>query len=139
MHGATRTVLCLLGPALGLACLGASTAWSAGLDCTARWLSTTELTVCEDPQLARMDEELERRIDGLAQRLNLGQYLGLRHWQAARAKQRNACARDRECIGASFKAQGRFLDRLQRCVSTSLARRSCLRDLVAGDREAQRK
>ena len=122
-----------MGLLLGLAGLGAPlgapAAW--GLDCDGRWLSRAEILMCADPQLGRMEEQLSRRIKGNAARLSFGQYLGLRHWQAAQAKQRNACGADRECIAASLRAQARFLDRLQRCASTSLARRACLHNLLA--------
>jgi uncharacterized protein len=118
-----------IGLLLGLTGLGTSAAW--GLDCDGRWLSRAEVTICADPQLGRMEEQLSRRIKGNAPRLSFGQYLGLRHWQAAQARQRNSCGADRECIAASLRAQARFLDRLQRCASTSLARRACLHNLLA--------
>jgi uncharacterized protein len=118
-----------LGLLLGLAGLGAPAAW--GLDCDGRWLSRNEIIICADPQLWRMEEQVSRKIKGNAARLTFGQYLGLRHWQASQARQRNTCGADRECIAAGLRAQGRFLDRLQRCASTSLARRACLRNLLA--------
>jgi uncharacterized protein len=134
MRRARRTVLSLLGLALA-----APAASAASLDCNSRWLDRTELAICDDPHLSRMEEQLSRRLDGFAQRLNFGQYLGLRHWQAVWARQRSACAAERDCIAASYRAQGRFLDRFQKCVSASLARRACLRDLLAGDKETMQR
>jgi len=124
---------------LGLVLLGARAASAGGLDCTSRWLDRTEFAICEDPQLARMEEQLARRLDSFAPRLNFGQYLGLRHWHAVWARQRSACIAERDCIAASLRAQGRFLDKFQKCIGASLARRACLRDLVASDRETMRR
>lgn len=124
---------------LGLAVLGAPAAFGASFDCNARWLSRAELTICNDPQLLRLEEQMARRLDSFAPRLNLGQYLGLRHWHATLRKQRNECATDGDCITASFRAQTRFLDRFQRCLSASLSRRACLRDMLAGERESMRR
>jgi uncharacterized protein len=135
MRAARRTVLTLLG----LAVLGATAAAAGGLDCSSRWLDRTELAVCDDPQLMRLDGQLARRLSSFATRLNFGQYLGLRHWHTLWAHQRSACGVNRDCIAASYRAQGRFLDRFQRCVSTSFARRACLRDLLAGGRETMRR
>src|SRR5262245_41581035 len=95
---------------IGLAVLGASPAWT--LECSGRWLSRTDRVICADQQLLRMEEQITRRIKANASRLSLGQYLGVRHWQAVRASDRNACQADRECIVASLRAQARFLDRL---------------------------
>jgi uncharacterized protein len=135
MRAAGRSVLGLFG----LAFLGAPVASAASFDCSSRWLNRAELVICDDLQLSRTDEQLARRLDSFAQRLNFGQYLGLRHWHAMRARQRGQCAADRECIVASYRAQARFLDRFQRCVNTSLARRACLRDLVASERGSVRR
>lgn len=135
MRAAERIVLGLFG----LALLGAPVAAATGLDCNSPWLNRAELLICGDPQLLRMEEQLARRLDSFAQRLNYGQYLGLRHWSATWARQRGLCAAERDCIVATYRAQSRFLDRLQRCVNTSLARRTCLRDLVAGERDSARR
>jgi uncharacterized protein len=121
-----------------LALLGWSAA-AGGLDCGSRWLNRAELLVCDDPQLSRTEEHLARRLDGFAQRLNFGQYLGLRHWQAMWARQRGQCEADRECILGSYRAQSRLLDRLQRCVAGRLAQRTCLRDLVTSERKSVRR
>jgi uncharacterized protein len=113
---------------------------AASFNCSSRWLSRTEMTICDDVQLSRMDDRLARRLAGLARRLNFGQYLGLRHWHAASARQRNQCRTDRACIVATYRTQERFLDQLQYCVDVSLSRRSCLRDLTGGrDRETRRR
>ncbi len=86
-----------------------------------------------------MDDRLARRLGGLTRRLSLGQYLGLRHWHASSARQRSQCRTDRACIIASYRTQERFLDRLQYCLEFSMARRTCLRDLVGGgERETMR-
>jgi uncharacterized protein len=122
---------------LGLALFGGAAAWAG--DCTRRWLSRTELAICGDPQLQRLDEQIGRRLKGNADRLSFGQYLGLRHWHAMRTGDRNACGTDRECIVASLRAERRFLDRLQRCVTSSLARRTCLRNLMAEERGSARR
>jgi uncharacterized protein len=113
---------------------------AASFDCRSRWLTRTQITICDDVHLSRMDDRLARRLGAVARRLNLGQYLGLRHWHAASARQRNQCMSDRTCIVTSYRAQERLLDRLQYCVDTSLSRRSCLRDLVTGgERETMRR
>jgi uncharacterized protein len=119
--------------------LEAPIASGASFDCAARSLSPAEMTICDDPQLSRMEEQLARRVNGLAARLNFGQYLGLRHWQAAWRGERIDCGADRDCIAASLRLQGRFLDRFQRCISASLARRVCLRDMLAGEQESMRR
>ena len=137
MPGVTRALPIAL---LGLAVLWMPEALAASFDCNSRWLSRTEITICDDVQLSRMDDRLARRLTALARRLNFGQYLGLRHWRAASARQRNRCRTDRACIVASYRAQERFLDQLQHCVDASLSRRSCLRELTArGDRETMRR
>jgi uncharacterized protein len=123
----------------GLSLLGAPPAAAGGLDCTSRWLNRTEQGICADPQLMRLEEQLARRLDGFATRVNFGQYLGLRHWHAMQARQRALCAADRECIVARFRAQSRSLDRLQRCVSGSVARRACLREMLASEHETLRR
>lgn len=136
MQAAARVALGLLGVALIWTPPMAS---AASFDCNARGLSRTELTICEDAQLSRMDEQLARRLGSFARRMNFGQYLGLRHWQAASARQRNLCGSDRTCIGASYRAQARFLERLQQCLDVSLSRRACLRDLLTSERATMRR
>jgi uncharacterized protein len=128
----------LLGVLLGMP-PGAPPAAAGGLDCTSQWLNRTEQAICADPQLLRLDEQVARRLQSFAARLNFGQYLGLRHWHAMQARQRAFCMADRDCIAAGFKAQSRFLDRLQRCVGSNLARRACLREALAGEPEGSRR
>jgi hypothetical protein len=131
--------------ALRLALLGLMAFWmpaaiAASFDCNSRWLTRTEITICDDVHLSRMDDRLARRLSVVARRLNFGQYLGLRHWHASSARQRSQCGTDRGCIIASYRAQERFLDQLQYCVDASLSRRTCLRELVGvGDRETMRR
>jgi uncharacterized protein len=117
----------------------APAAVAGSIDCSARGLSRAEGAVCADPQLSRTDEQLARRADGVARRMNYGQYLGLRHWQAASASQRDLCGADRVCITAQYRAEKRLLDRLQECLETRFVRRSCLRNAISGDREAVRR
>jgi uncharacterized protein len=112
---------------------------AASFDCKVRGLSPAEALICEDPQLSRTDEQVARRADAVARRMNYGQYLGLRHWQAASARQRNLCGPDRTCIGAHYRAQQRLLDRVQQCLDTRFARRSCLRNALGGDQETMRR
>jgi uncharacterized protein len=121
-----------MGLLLGLAAFGAPAAW--GLDCDGPLLSRAELVICADPQLLSMEKKISRRVKGNAARLSFGQYLGLRHWQASQARERDVCRADRGCIAASLRAQSRFLDRLQRCTATGLGRRRCLRNLLADER-----
>ena len=110
--------------------------WAATFNCGLRDLSRSEAAICEDPQLSRLDDNLARKADAAARRMNYGQYLGLRYWQARWAELRNLCDGDRNCISAHYRAQARQLDRLQQCLDTRIARRACLRDTVSGDREA---
>jgi uncharacterized protein len=135
MLGATRIRLALLV----LVALSASPAGAASFDCSSRWLDPTERAICGDAQLSQMDDRLARRLGGFARRLNFGQYLGLRHWHATAARQRNLCRTDRACIVASYRAQARFLDGLQFCVEAGLSRRNCLRESLSGDRATMRR
>jgi len=117
----------------------APAALAASFDCNVRGLSRAESAICADPDLSRTDEQVSRRADVLARRMNYGQYLGLRHWQADAARQRNLCGADRTCINAHYRAQRRLLDRVQECLDTRFARRSCLRNSLAGERETMRR
>ncbi|HXE88201.1 MAG TPA: hypothetical protein VN524_15540 [Hyphomicrobiaceae bacterium] len=132
-------MLGLVGPALLAALAGAAPPAAASLDCASRWLNRAEQVICGDPQLMRAEQQLTQRLSSFASRLNFGQYLGLRHWHAVRARQRSLCAADRECIAASLRAQGRSLDRLQRCVGGSLTRRACLREMLAAEQDSSRR
>ncbi|MBX9590266.1 MAG: hypothetical protein K2X43_13245 [Hyphomonadaceae bacterium] len=116
-----------------------SPALAASFDCNARGLSRAEDAICADPQLSRIDEQMVRRADTVARRMNYGQYLGFRHWQAASVKERNLCGADRGCLNAHYRGQRRILDRLQQCLETRFARRLCLRNALAGDQEAVRR
>jgi uncharacterized protein len=136
MQGTVRAAFGLLGAALMCT---PTPAPAASFDCDARGLSRTEITICEDTQLSRLDEQMARRVATFARRLNFGQYLGLRHWQAMTARQRDVCGTDRSCIGTHYRAQARFLERLQQCLETSLSRRGCLRNTLSNEREAVRR
>jgi uncharacterized protein len=122
-----------------IAVTSAGWASAASVNCRARGLTSTEAAVCGDPQLLRTDTQFARRADALARRLNFGQYLGLRHWEAEAAMQRDQCEGDRACIAAHYRAQARVLGRVEQCVETHIARRSCLRNALAGEREAARR
>ena len=129
----------VLVTSIALAC-AAPTGWTASFDCNAQWqLNHTEIAICDDPALSRQDERAARRFDTLALKTNYGQYLGLRHWQYSWARQRDACVSDRNCIRSHYRAQARFLDRVQECLNTRLTRRACLRYTLTGEREVGRR
>jgi len=121
---------------VGVALFGAP---AASPDCTARSLSQWQLAICRDAQLARSDEQTQRRLTGLSRRLGYGQYLGLRHWHYGWIEHRDRCQADRGCLAASYRTQARFLDRLQQCLDTSPQRRACLRNTLSVEREAVRR
>ena len=134
--------------ALAVACIGLApggmpgdlpAALAASFDCKSRGLSRAEDAICTDQQLSRADEQLARRADAVARRMNYGQYLGLRHWQATAARERNLCGPDRACLNAHYRAQRSVLDRVQDCLETRYARRSCLRNSLTGDQETMRR
>ena len=126
-------------------CLGLAIACAAGgtpaeaLDCAARWLGETEIAICRDPQLSRSEEQIMRRIGGLARRVSFGQYLSLRHWHALWGEERARCSLGRACIAGSYRMQGRFLDRLQQCLDVSQQRRACFRTALNVAHEALRR
>jgi len=132
MREAVRAVVAALAISAILASPPAS---AASFNCNAGGLSRAEIVICTEPQLSRTEELLARRINTVARRLNYGQYLGLRHWQAESALQRNLCGPDRSCISAHLRAQSRFLDRFQQCLESRLARRGCLREALSLERE----
>jgi uncharacterized protein len=134
-----RAASVVTGMCGGLLIGGISTALAASFDCRIRGLSPAEAMICEDAQLSRTDDQIAKRADTVARRMNYGQYLGLRHWQAASARQRNLCGPDRACISAHYRAQQRLLDRVQQCLDTRFARRSCLRNSLGGDQETMRR
>jgi uncharacterized protein len=123
---------------LVLACvLGAGPA--AALDCGARWLGETEAAICQDAALSRTEDQLARRVGSLSRRLSFGQYLGLRHWHVLWGEERGRCSLDRACLTTSYRAQARFLDRLQQCLDASQQRRVCFRNTLNVEREALRR
>jgi uncharacterized protein len=129
-----------LAAALGLAfacTLGADPA--AALDCGARWLADTEVLICQDAVLSRTEDQVARRVTGLARRLAYGQYLGLRHWHTLWGEERGRCTMDRTCLTTTYRSQIRFLDRLQQCLDTSQQRRTCFRNTLNVEREALRR
>jgi uncharacterized protein len=127
------------------ACLALTLLWVAGirpaaaLDCSSRRLGETEAAICQDVQLSRAEDQISGRLGGFVRRLSFGQYLGVRHWHADRAQERTRCGADRTCLGASYRAQIRFLDRLQQCLDTSAQRRACLRNTLNIEREASQR
>jgi len=126
-------------------CLGLALGWvlgaapGAAVDCNARWLGETEAAICQDAQLARTEEQVVRRVASLARRLSFGQYLGLRYWHALWGDERSRCSLERSCLTVSYRAQIRFLDRLQQCLDTSQQRRGCFRSTLNVEREALRR
>ena len=131
-----RLAACVgLAPALTLLwVLGISPA--AALDCLSRRLGETEVAICQDVQLSRAEDQISSRLSGFARRLSYGQYLGVRHWHAVWAQERSRCGAERGCLASSYRAQIRFLDRLQQCLDTSSQRRGCLRNTLSVEREA---
>ncbi len=137
MRQAAIARMVLAGIALTLA---GSAGWAASYDCSSQWLSRAEYVICDDPGLSRMDERAGRRFDLIASRTSrFGQYLGLRHWQATWARQRNQCGNDRACINAHYRTQAQFLDRVQECLNSRLTRQTCLRNTLSGEREVGRR
>ncbi len=135
-----RTVPAGLAAFLGLALLAAPGAGlAASFDCNARGLSEAETAICRDAQLSRSDEQMARRLTGLSRRLTFGQYLGLRHWHSGWTQSRDHCGTDRGCLAGSYRAQSRFLDRLQLCLDAGFQRRGCLRNTLNLEREAVRR
>jgi uncharacterized protein len=135
-----RRVPAGLAAIVGLALLCAPAAGhAASFNCRARDLGETKSAICHDGQLSRVDEQIARRVSGLARRLTFGQYLGLRHWHSGWGETRESCGSERTCLGASYRAQGRFLDRLQQCLDAGFQRRSCLRNTLNIEREAVRR
>jgi uncharacterized protein len=129
-----RALNALLGLLAACAWPGAD---AAGLDCNARPRSAAADVICSAPQLARAEEEINRRLDNLSRRrMRLGQYLGLRHWHANWQTVRASCGADQACLAASYRAQLRFLDRLQQCLETAARPRTCLRTTLEGERAA---
>ena len=132
-------------PATFAASLGLALVWApaagtaASFDCGARFLSQAQIAICQDAQLSRADEQTARRVASLSRRLAFGQYLGLRHWHHGWTGHRDGCRADRACLTASYRAQARFLDRLQQCLDNGLQRRACLRNTLNIDRETVRR
>ena len=132
-------------PATFVACLGLAfvsapaAGTAASFDCGARFLSQAQIAICQDTQLSRNDEVTARRVASLSRRLAFGQYLGLRHWHHGWTAHRDGCRADRSCLTASYRTQGRFLDRLQQCLDNGLQRRACLRNTLNIDRETVRR
>jgi uncharacterized protein len=112
---------------------------AATIDCRAPRMSPTEIAVCTDPQLVRIDEQLSRRLARASRQLAYGPYVGLRVWQSDWRQQRGDCSADRVCLASVYNEANRFLDRFQRCLGTSLRGRRCLPVSVEGERSAVRR
>ena len=128
-----------LGAVIVTLALSAWGAAAASFDCNSRWLSRSEVTICQDPALSRLDDQVATRFDAIALKGGFGQYLGLRYWKASWTKQRDTCGADRTCINGHYRAQARFLERLQQCIDVRVMRKACLRDSLAGDRETRQR
>ena len=128
-----------LAVSLGLALLWAPAAGAASFDCNAGSLSQAQAAICQDAQLSRSDTQTERLVISLGRRMGYGQYLGMLHWHHGWVEHRDGCLADRGCLVASYRAQARFLDRLQQCLDNGLQRRACLRNTLNIERAAQRR
>lgn len=126
-------------PILLLLSVATAPAVAATIDCRAPRMSPTEITICTDPQLVRVDEQLSRRLARASRQLAYGPYVGLRVWQSDWRQQRGECSADRVCLASVYNEANRFLDRFQRCLGTSLRGRRCLPVSVEGERSAVRR
>ncbi len=128
--------LCRFAAAIALAggLVAASTlAQAASFDCSGQDLSEAQQLICADQELSRLDDRVARRIQGMQKRYGLGLYLSMRYWHYRNRDLRDACGRDRPCIVATYRAQGRTLDRLQGCLDNSVRKRSCMRVALSAD------
>ena len=140
LHAALRAVMTIRSRLLiALLMLSPAAVEAAGIDCRAPRLSPAEITICTDAQLARMDEQLSRRLSRASRQLAFGPYVGLRVWQSDWRQQRSECSADRVCLATTYMEANRFLDRFQRCLGTSLRGRRCLPVSVEGERSAVRR
>jgi uncharacterized protein len=124
---------------LGLLAAAPAAAEAPAIDCRAPRLTPTEITICTDAQLARIDDQLSRRLARTSRQLAFGPYVGLRVWQSDWRQQRSECSADRACLAAVYGEANRFLDRLQRCLGTSLRGRRCLPASIEGERSLVRR
>jgi uncharacterized protein len=117
-----------MGVAVAVALGGAATAAdAASVRCRSPRLNAVEQVVCRDAQLAKLDQDTDRKVRALLPRLSYGQYLGLRYWQSRVAEARDECGPQTACLGAQYRAQQRFLDGLQQCLDRGGRRRTCWR------------
>ena len=117
----------------GALCLIAAVrAEAASFPCNTPGLGAVELTICQTPQLSRLDEETARKVRALLPRLSYGQYLGLRYWESRNEEAREQCGPDRACLAAQYRAQNRLLDSLRQCLARGTARRTCWRTIMLG-------
>jgi uncharacterized protein len=131
------TTAALIGALVALVGM-AEAAQAASFPCNGPRRSLTELAICRDARLSRLDEQLARRFKGVSRQLRFGPYLGLRIWRRAWTEERDRCGVDRLCLTAAYRAQQRFLERLARCLDDGARRRACLRLTLNGERAARR-
>jgi uncharacterized protein len=119
--------------------LSPAAAQAAAIDCRASRLTAVEIAICADANLARLDDQLSRRLSRASRQLAFGPYVGLRIWQSDWRQQRAECSADRACLAGVYSEASRFLDRLQRCLGTSLRGRRCLPVSVDAERSVMRR
>jgi uncharacterized protein len=73
-------------------------------DCSGR-LAPDEATICADPALARLDQQLAAIYRRLRARLDQTQSLRLRDEQRLWVSQRHGCVTDRHCLTTSFQSR----------------------------------
>jgi uncharacterized protein len=115
-----------------LCLMGAAAAHAASFPCYDPNLSVTEVTICQDPQLSKLDEDTARKVSALLPKLSYGQYLGLRYWQSRGEETREQCAADASCLAAQYHTQHRLLDGLRPCLDRGAGRRTCWRTIMLG-------
>ena len=114
-------------------------AQAAAVDCRASRMTAAEIAICADANLVRLDDQLSRRLLRASRQLAFGPYVGLRVWQSDWRQQRAECSADRACLATAYNEANRVLDRLQRCLGTSLRGRRCLPVSVDAERSVVRR
>lgn len=78
--------------------------------------NASEIFVCQDSDLARLDEEVNLVYSGVRNRLKkMGANEDLRQLESVRSfwiKKRNACGRDYDCLSKTYKSWGRAMAQL---------------------------
>lgn len=130
--------LCRGALALAAVAVVPALARAASFDCNASDLSDTRLMICGDAELSRTDDRIARRVRALQKRQGLGLYLSMRYWSFRAGEARDACAQDRVCVLAAYRAQAIALDRLQSCLDSGMRKRSCLRAVLSSEETASK-